>query len=45
MARTVKDAAYILSATAGKDHYDNYTSAIPFNKIPDYVAALASLVR
>ncbi|KAI9815941.1 MAG: hypothetical protein M1827_001933 [Pycnora praestabilis] len=40
MARTVKDAAYILSAIAGKDPNDNYTSAIPFNgSLPDYVAA------
>ena len=39
MARTVKDAAYLLSAIAGKDQYDNYTSAIPFKTIPDYVAA------
>ncbi|KAK6331147.1 hypothetical protein TWF696_003216 [Orbilia brochopaga] len=35
MARTVKDAAYILTAIAGKDPYDNYTSEIPF-EIPDY---------
>ena len=39
MARTVKDAAYILQAIAGKDSNDNYTSAIPFNILPDYVAA------
>ncbi|QDS68609.1 hypothetical protein FKW77_001195 [Venturia effusa] len=40
MARTVKDAAYILQAIAGVDVYDNYTSAIPNNGvIPDYVAA------
>lgn len=39
MARTVKDAAYILQAIAGMDPYDNYTSAIPFDEIPDYVAA------
>lgn len=39
MARTVKDAAYVLAAIAGKDSNDNYTSAIPFNKIPDYVGA------
>ena len=41
MARTVKDAAYILSAIAGYSRYDNYTSAIPFPNytIPDYVAA------
>lgn len=40
MARTVKDAAYILQAIAGRDKYDNYTSDIP-NKgvLPDYVAA------
>ncbi|KAF2084470.1 amidase [Saccharata proteae CBS 121410] len=40
MARTVKDAAYILQAIAGLDPYDNYTSAIPNNgTLPDYVAA------
>ena len=40
MARTVKDAAYVLSAIAGKDvEHDNYTSAIPFKTMPDYVAA------
>jgi amidase len=40
MTRTVKDAAIILQAIAGKDPADNYTSAIPNNgKIPDYVAA------
>jgi amidase len=39
MARTVKDAAYILAAIAGKSPYDNYTDAIPFATIPDYVAA------
>jgi amidase len=39
MARTVKDAAYILFEIAGKDQNDNYTSAIPGNTIPDYVAA------
>ncbi|RVD86124.1 uncharacterized protein DFL_004416 [Arthrobotrys flagrans] len=36
MARTVKDAAYILSAIAGKCSADNYTSAIPFDTIPEY---------
>ncbi|KAK6542318.1 hypothetical protein TWF694_006277 [Orbilia ellipsospora] len=36
MARTVKDAAYILSAIAGKDKNDNYTSQIPFDTIPEY---------
>ncbi|UKZ55997.1 hypothetical protein TrVGV298_009821 [Trichoderma virens] len=40
MARTVKDAAYLLSAIAGSDKNDNYTSASPFgNRVPDYVAA------
>ncbi|KAK3330055.1 amidase [Apodospora peruviana] len=39
MAKTVKDAAYLLSAIAGQDENDNYTSAIPFKKIPDYVSA------
>ena len=40
MARTVKDAAYLLQAIAGADPRDNYTSAIPNNgSIPDYVAA------
>ncbi|KAF2998479.1 hypothetical protein E8E13_002817 [Curvularia kusanoi] len=45
IARTVKDAAYILQAIAGPDRYDNYTSAIPWasnctnTTKPDYVAA------
>ena len=39
MARTVKDAAYVLQAIAGKDPNDNYTSAIPYDPLPDYVAA------
>lgn len=41
MARTVKDAAYLLQAIAGSDPADNYTSASPFgkSKLPDYVAA------
>lgn len=40
LARTVKDAAYILQAIAGVDSHDNYTSAIPNNgTLPDYVAA------
>ncbi|KAI1413441.1 glutamyl-tRNA amidotransferase subunit A [Hypoxylon sp. FL1857] len=39
MTRTIKDAAYILQAIAGVDPLDNYTSAIPNLKIPDYVAA------
>lgn len=42
MARTVKDAAYVLAAIAGPDPKDNYTSAIPFETTPDYVAACDS---
>ena len=37
LARTVKDAAYLLQAIAGKDPNDNYTSAIP--NVPNYVKA------
>lgn len=39
MARTVKDAAHILTAIAGSDPNDNYTSAIPFNSTPNYIEA------
>ncbi|OHE99887.1 amidase [Colletotrichum orchidophilum] len=39
IARTVKDAAHLLGAIAGVDPNDNYTSAIPFQKTPDYAAA------
>jgi len=41
MARTVKDAAYVLQAIVGPDANDNYTSAIPWanGTAPDYVAA------
>lgn len=39
MARTVKDAAYVLQAIAGKDPNDNYTLAQPFDTPPNYVAA------
>lgn len=43
MTRTVKDAATILTAIAGYDANDNYTSAIPFanngSAVPDYVQA------
>jgi amidase len=41
LARTVKDAATILTAIAGIDPQDNYTSAIPnCGTIPNYVADL-----
>ncbi|CAK4031689.1 amidase ARB_02965 [Lecanosticta acicola] len=40
MARSVKDAAYVLQSIAGKDVNDNYTLAIPNNgTLPDYVEA------
>ncbi|KAL7789779.1 amidase-like protein [Trichoderma ceciliae] len=39
LTRTVKDAAYLMQAMAGPDKRDNYTDAIPFDEIPDYVAA------
>ncbi|KAI4250231.1 MAG: hypothetical protein L6R40_000404 [Gallowayella cf. fulva] len=39
MARTVRDAAYLLQAIAGKDSNDNYTLAQPFEAPPDYVSA------
>ena len=37
IASTVKDAAYLLAAMAGKDKLDNWTSAQPFETPPDYV--------
>ena len=39
MARTVKDAAYLLSAIVGKDKFDNWTSAQPFDHPPNYIKA------
>jgi amidase len=39
MAKTVKDAAYLLAAIAGKDKNDNYTAQIPWTVTPDYVGA------
>ena len=39
VARTVKDAAYILTAVFGKDKHDNWTSAQPFDELPNYVEA------
>lgn len=40
MARSVSDAAYILSVIAGKDQYDNYTAAQPWDTPPDYTRSL-----
>ena len=42
MARTVKDAAHILSVIAGKSDHDEYTNRIPFDTIPDYAASCSS---
>lgn len=39
VARTVKDAAYMLSIISGKDKNDNWTAAQPFDTVPDYVKA------
>lgn len=39
VARTVKDAAYMLSIISGKDKNDNWTTAQPFDSVPDYVKA------
>ncbi|KAI6716130.1 amidase [Diplocarpon mali] len=40
MARSVSDAARILSIIAGRDPADNYTSAQPWNSPPDYSGSL-----
>ncbi|KAL9599742.1 MAG: hypothetical protein Q9219_003625 [cf. Caloplaca sp. 3 TL-2023] len=37
IGRTVKDAAYMLTAIAGKDNFDNWTSTQPYEMTPDYV--------
>ncbi len=39
VAQSVKDAAILLSAIAGKDPSDNWTSSQPFDQVPDYVKA------
>ncbi|KAH6607291.1 amidase-like protein [Trichoderma cornu-damae] len=39
LTRTVKDAAYLMVAIAGRDGKDSYTARIPFGAIPNYVAA------
>ncbi|TVY62812.1 putative amidase [Lachnellula suecica] len=40
MARSVSDAAYVLSIIAGKDENDNYTLAQPWDTPPDYTNSL-----
>lgn len=40
IARSVSDAAYLLSIIAGKDKSDNYTSSQPWEIPPDYTLAL-----
>ena len=42
MARTVKDAAHMLSAMSGKSPWDKRTDDIPFETIPDYATACRS---
>ena len=42
MARTVKDAAQILTVIACRSEYDNRTQQIPFDTIPDYGALCQS---
>lgn len=37
IGRTVKDAAYMLTAITGKDTFDNWTSSQPYEETPDYV--------
>ncbi|KAF7626581.1 amidase [Aspergillus flavus] len=39
MARTVRDAAWVLGAIAGRDGRDNYTLASPHPSVPFYVGA------
>ncbi|KFA65493.1 hypothetical protein S40285_00507 [Stachybotrys chlorohalonatus IBT 40285] len=39
LARTVRDAAALLSVIVGPDAKDNYTSAIPWRETPDYIGA------
>lgn len=39
VAQSVKDAAIMLNTIAGKDTNDNWTSAQPFDKVPDYAKA------
>ncbi|PON22730.1 amidase [Trichoderma gamsii] len=39
MARTVRDAAYLMKAIMGRDGWDPYTTRIPFDIYPNYVAA------
>ncbi|KAF2106873.1 amidase signature domain-containing protein [Lophiotrema nucula] len=36
MARSVKDAALLLSVMAGKSEFDNATKHIPYDQIPDF---------
>jgi amidase len=39
VAKTIKDAAHILSVISGQDKHDNWTSAQPFGEVPDYAKA------
>ena len=42
MARTVKDAAHMLTVMSGKSTWDKRTDDIPFKTIPDYAAVCRS---
>ncbi len=39
IAQNVKDAAYLLTAMAGKDRFDNWTTVQPFDEPPEYAKA------
>jgi amidase len=41
IARTVKDAAQILSVIVGSDPHDKFTDQIPFKETPDYASELS----
>lgn len=39
MAKSVKDAAHLLTAIAGRDNYDNWTFVQPYSRTPDFAKA------
>lgn len=42
IARTVTDAAHILSAISGRDPHDRLTDNMPFKDVPDYASACST---
>lgn len=42
IARTVTDAAHILSAISGRDPHDRLTDNIPFEDVPNYASACST---